>query len=62
MPELCKYRQNSLICAKWVVGCKYRNLRGRKRINSLTIIYMGSPLQNIDKTKFCGKNESNEKG
>ena len=38
----------ALICTEWVIGCKYRKMKGRKRPNSLTVIYPDISLLNID--------------
>ena len=46
--SVLKMSPKSLIYAERIVGCKYRNIRGRKRRNSLTVIYPDISPVNID--------------
>ena len=51
--SILKTSSKSLICAEQVVGCKYRNMRGRKRINSLTVVVRISPPPSTDCPLVC---------
>ena len=46
--SVLKTSPKSLIYAERIVDCKYRNIRGRKRRNSLTVIYPDISPVNID--------------
>lgn len=46
--SVLKMSPKSLIYAERIVDCKYRNIRGRKRRNSLTVIYPNISPANID--------------
>ncbi|EFU29692.1 hypothetical protein HMPREF6485_2377 [Segatella buccae ATCC 33574] len=46
--SVLKMSPKSLIYAERIVDCKYRNIRGRKRRNSLTVIYPDISPANID--------------
>lgn len=46
--SVLKMSPKSLIYAERIVDCKYRNIRGRKRRNSLTVTYPDISPANID--------------